>query len=78
MVALAEMKMVAVRRVSKVAEAYAHVTADGTGHRDGHRYAEDGVYDSQRVEVAITKKEQAGDAAPDEGHDSKDGVREMR
>jgi hypothetical protein len=78
MVALAEMKAVAVRRVSKVTEAYAHVTADGTGHRDGQRYAEDGVDDAQRVEVAITKKEQARDATPDEGHDGQDGVREVR
>jgi len=36
------------------------------------------VYDAQRVEVAITKKEQARNASPDESQGCKDWVRDVR
>lgn len=60
--------VVAVRPgVVEIAEAYSHVADDGIGESDGEGDAEDGVGDGERIEVAITKEEQAGGEAEAEG-----------
>jgi hypothetical protein len=63
--------------VAKVSEAYAHVVADVP--RDGHCEAdsEDGVGDSEDVEIAITKEEQAGGESPERGCYGEHGIGEV-
>ena len=50
------MKAPRLRVVVKIADPYAHVPLNMAWHSDGHADSQDGVGDSQSVEVAIAQK----------------------
>ena len=66
------------RGTGEVSESYAHIVVHGSGNSDGDAYAEDGMRESQGIDVAVAKEEQAAGESPDQGDRCKDRVGQVR
>ncbi len=63
---LAALKTMGVGVITQVAESDAHVVVQGGWNGDGNGETEDGVGETQRVEIAVTQEQGAGGNSPDE------------
>jgi len=61
--AAALMKSVA-RMIAQIAESHAHMMQLSIRDGDGHAQAEDAMRKPKRIEIAIAKKQRAGDKSP--------------
>jgi hypothetical protein len=52
------------RLIAQIAKPNAHVMMHGIRNRNSHAEAEDGMRQSKRIQVAIAKKEGAGNQSP--------------